>query len=62
MKPGQRFGPVWGRMLWEGLLPYAIGGGALFALGGSQIAAAAFILALMAIQMSWAPGWKTSEV
>lgn len=60
--PGQKFGPVWGRMLWEGLLPYAMGGGALFVLGGNQIAATIFVLTLMTVLMLWAPGWKTSEV
>ena len=62
VEPDQSYDGTWGRMLWEGLLPYAMGGGTFFALGGSQIAAAIFVLVLMTVLMLWAPGWKTSEI
>src|SRR3989338_5186988 len=50
------------RTLWEALLPLSMGTGALLILDGEPMAAGAFVAALMAIQMSWAPGWKTSEI
>ena len=62
VEPGQSYDGTWGRMLWEGLLPYAMGGGTFFVLEGSQIAAAIFVLVLMTVLMFWVPSWKTSEI
>ena len=50
------------RIMWEALLPLSMGTGAFFVLSGAPMAAGVSVSALMAVQMSWAPGWKTSEI
>jgi len=62
LEPGKSLVGISPRILWESLLPIAMLAGTYAALEGMPSGAFSIIAALMTIQMSWAPGWKTSEI
>ena len=61
VEPGYYFAGEWKRMCWECLLPCSLFGGAVLALSGDYRDGILFVLAFVAVQMFWTPGWNTSR-